>query len=211
MPVNESIDDELKTNHQIDENPSDIDDNDILELLEESDVFEKYRASRIQQISDELKQAEKNIAEGHGSLLKVNNDKELLDLTVRHGRCVVHFSHPEFQRCKIMSKALEQLARQHTETLFVEINAADAPFLVAKLSIKVLPLVIGFVKGLEKCRLVGFEALGGTDSFSLTTLQTYLTNAGITQRGTRHNIEKFRTRIKCTDTALDNDCDDLDI
>jgi hypothetical protein len=176
---------------RIQENISDVDDQEFLDLLDESDAFEKYRASRIQQLANDMKQAKENIEGGHGSLITVSTEKELLDLTVKHDRCVVHFMHPEFQRCKVMNKALEQLSKSHTETLFVQINATDAPFLVTKLSIKVLPLVLGFVNAQEKCKLIGFEALGGTDSFPIGNLQTYLAKFGVINGGVRHySIDK---------------------
>ena len=58
--------------------------------------------------------------------------------------------------------------------MFVE----NVPWLVEKLSIKVLPCVVCFVDGVSKDRLVGFEELGNNDSFNTATLELRLEMAG---------------------------------
>jgi len=52
-------------------------------------------------------------------------------------KCVVHFYHTDFHRCRIMDKHLEILAHNHPETLFLKINAEKAPFFCAKLDVVV--------------------------------------------------------------------------
>jgi len=48
----------------------------------------------------------------------------------------------------------QRLAQKHTDTLFVKADVANMPFLVNKLSVKVLPCVIGFVEGVSKMKFV---------------------------------------------------------
>jgi hypothetical protein len=51
----------------------------------------------------------------------------------------------------------QKLAAKHTDTLFVKTDVANAPFLVTKLEVKVLPCVIGFVDGVSKMKSVFFS------------------------------------------------------
>lgn len=97
-----------------------------------------------------------------------------LVLSRKAKRCIVHFFHRDFRRCKIMDKHLEvrrftrnlqrtgvdlassaqKLASKHFDTLFLRAEVSNVPFLVTKLEIKVLPCVIGFVDGLSKMKYV---------------------------------------------------------
>ncbi|CEQ38844.1 SPOSA6832_00301, partial [Sporobolomyces salmonicolor] len=94
-------------------------------------------------------------------------------------RSVVHFFHHDFRRCKIMDKHLEKLAAKHIDTLFVKADVANVPFLVTKLGVKVLPCVIGFVDGVSKMKLVGFDELEGGDDFSTSTLEIGMVHCGV--------------------------------
>ena len=71
----------------------------------------------------------------------------------------MHFFHADFERCKIMDFHLDIVARGHLEAKFLRIDAAKAPFFVAKLRIKTLPALCVFKDGKEVGRLPGFEGL----------------------------------------------------
>lgn len=64
-------------------------------------------------------------------------------------------------------------------------NVDNAPFLVAKLKIQVLPCVIAFADGVGVDRIVGFEGLGGGelgndgDRFRTKDLEARLLAAGV--------------------------------
>ena len=59
----------------------------------------------------------------------------------------------------------------------------NAPFLVTKLKIQVLPCVLAFVDGVSKDRIVGFEGLGyGEDTFTAKDLEARLFRAGVLSR-----------------------------
>jgi hypothetical protein len=61
--------------------------------------------------------------------------------------------------CKVMDKHLRVLAPQILTAKFLRINAAKAPFFVAKLKIKVLPSLAMFEDGVLCGRQTGFEGL----------------------------------------------------
>lgn len=85
------------------------------------------------------------------------------------------------------------MAQKHTDT-FIEIDTQDGPFLVSKLSTMVLPLVVGYVKTLEVCRLVGFEALGGIDLFPLENLERYLLLGGLA-RTVAYSVDSLKVEL----------------
>lgn len=62
-------------------------------------------------------------------------------------------------------------------------NVENAPFLVARLKIQVLPCVICFVDGVGTDRIVGFEGLGHKpDSFTLRDLEARLLQSTVLTR-----------------------------
>lgn len=79
-----------------------------------------------------------------GYYQEISHEKEFMDITTETKRVVGHFFHEDFRRSKIMDTHLEQLARKHPEARFIKINVLNAPFLVARLNIRVLPCVIGW-------------------------------------------------------------------
>lgn len=59
----------------------------------------------------------------------------------------------------------------------------NAPFLVTKLQVQVLPAVIAFIDGLGKDRIIGFEGLGrGNDRFTTRDLENRLLQSGVLKR-----------------------------
>ena len=59
----------------------------------------------------------------------------------------------------------------------------NAPFLVTKLKIQVLPCVIAFIDGIGVDRIVGFEGLGRSpDSFTTRELEARLIRANVLAR-----------------------------
>ena len=62
-------------------------------------------------------------------------------------------------------------------------NVENAPFLVTKLKIQVLPCVLSFISGVSVDRIVGFEGLGYTpDTFTTKDLERRLLTSGVIQR-----------------------------
>jgi hypothetical protein len=91
--------------------------------------------------------------------------------------CIIHFYHSNFSRCAIMDKhmavrvlsiatlhtsdsdnVVQALAPKYFNTRFLRVFVENVPFLVEKLGLKVLPCVIGFIKGVSKDRYVQWLA-----------------------------------------------------
>ena len=98
-------------------------------------------------------------------------------------KCVIHFYHSKFKRCEIMDKHLavswnkspalasyltdlQKLAPKYFNTRFLRVFVENIPWLVEKLSIKVLPCVICFVDGVTKDRYVVFAKLDECQIFT---------------------------------------------
>lgn len=111
-------------------------------------------------------------------------------MTTENKLVVCHFYHPDFRRCTILNRHLEALAPQHFKTLFVKINAEICPFFVTKLKIRVLPTLLCFIDGKVVNRMIGFEELGNSDSFSTKMLQDFLVRSGIVSAVAREQRDK---------------------
>lgn len=71
----------------------------------------------------------------------------------------------------------------HTDTRFLRMDVGNAPFLVERLKVKVLPCVIGFRKGVGVDRVVGFEGVGdGGDGIETGDLEKRLVGSGVLVR-----------------------------
>ena len=90
------------------------------------------------------------------------------------------------------------MAKKHTDTRFLKMNVENAPFLVTKLKVQVLPCVLAFVNGVSVDRIVGFEGLGYTqDTFTTHDLEKRLLGSGVVLRaktiedaGIRYSVKK---------------------
>jgi hypothetical protein len=90
-------------------------------------------------------------------------------------------------------------------------NVENAPFLVTKLKIQVLPCVIAFVDGVGVDRIVGFEGLGHTpDTFTTKDLEARLLQSGVLVRAkTTGNraLKISREKAQKEDIGDDDDWD----
>jgi hypothetical protein len=132
------------------------------------DDLEALRARRRQQMKEAQEKRQKHAALGHGGYDDIEEEGFLKTVTASE-RCVVHFHHRHFERCKIMDMHLAKCAKKFFGTRFVKLDAEKAPFFVEKLKIKTLPCAVVFVDGVAKGRQVGFDGLG-SDEFTTAQL-----------------------------------------
>jgi len=119
------------------------------------------------------KMAKKLNTEKYGNYTEII-ETEFLDTMLKNDKVVCHFYHKDFERCKIIDKHLDIIAKTHRETLFVKINAEKTPFFTEKLNIRVLPTIILFVKGKAIHRFIGFQDFGMNDDFPTINLTRQL-------------------------------------
>jgi len=126
------------------------------------DDLEALRARRRQQMKEAHAKREKYLALGHGNYEEIEEESFLKTVTSSE-RCIVHFYHRHFERCKIVDMHLGKCAKKFFGTRFVKLDSEKAPFFIEKLKIRTLPCVVVFVDGVAKGRQVGFDGLGGDD------------------------------------------------
>jgi len=112
--------------------------------------------------------------ENHHGTYEVVSERAFLEASTKSKYCVAHFFHNDFRRCQIMDKHLTTLAKKHFRTRFVKVDVEQAHFLVEKLKVQTLPCLIMFEDGISVDRIVGFDELGGTDTFTTSSLEQRL-------------------------------------
>lgn len=160
-------------------------DDELLNELDGDPELAKLRSMRLNQIKSEQLAKSEMLRKGHGELTEIVQD-EFLPRITKAERCVVHFYHNDFHRCKIMDMHLKDIARRHLGTLFLTINAEKAPFFCEKLNVRILPTVISFFNGITKPdqRQIGFIDLkpvegGSEDEWPVTSLEEKLGKIGV--------------------------------
>ena len=107
--------------------------------------------------------------------------------------------------------SIKALAPKHFDTRFLRINVDNAPFLVTKLKIQILPCVIAFVDGVIAERIIGFEGLGRGDSFTVRELEMRLLRSGVLVRAKtgkdEDRVGNLRKTTAGSDANDDNDDD----
>ncbi|CDI78148.1 hypothetical protein, conserved [Eimeria acervulina] len=145
-------------------------------IVLEKAIQDKFAAAQKQQKTAQLQHKQQQGGSGGDFSGADEGDGEGLD-DLSHWRekrmqelKVCHFFSPHFERCRIMDKHLEVLAKVHIETRFFKMNAEKAPFFTSKLRIRSLPTLVFFIDGVAVHSVVGFAELGCTDSFKTTAL-----------------------------------------
>ncbi|KAI5803205.1 thioredoxin-like protein [Geopyxis carbonaria] len=184
-----------------------VDDEDELlaELEEDTAALDAFREKRMQQLHEEVQKARYMRNQNHGTYQTIHDEKEVMDIATKTKQAVIHFSHSDFRRCEIMDKHLRTLAPKHYEARFIKVDVENAPFLVAKLGVRVLPCVMGFVDGKGVGRIEGFDALGNTDSFRTEALERLLLGFQVLERMKLGEADKVPEPQKKPDGDSDDD------
>lgn len=183
-------------------------DDDLLELLEgedENGPVAKYREQRMQQLRKEFRKIDDAANDNNelGALRSISSEKEVMDIVTNNELVIVHFYQPNFTRCQIMDDRLKVVAEKHLVIKVLRIMAQDSPFLVAKLNIKVLPLVVIYKNGKELTRIVGFEKLGtDANDFTVQSLEDFLLISGVINKRTI-NFGSIRGKVEDQDDDLE--------
>lgn len=149
----------------------------ITEMMDEDPELQKLHEERIAQLKSEREKRSAMAQQGHGEVTEIT-EGEFLDAVTKSELVVCHFFHRDFERCKIMDKHLQVLAKKHFKTRFIKLSAPDAPFFTVKLNVKMLPCVVGFINGTTVGRVIGFDGLGGVDDFETENLEDQLVACG---------------------------------
>lgn len=127
-----------------------------------------------------MRNAKQNIEQGYGNVETLINEEDVFKITTTERYVVLEFYHENFNKCIKMDEKLKILSQKHLFTKFLKINVKDAPFLINKLKIKILPIVIIYNFGIESNRLIGFDKLKFDNSgdFEIESLEKFLLDNG---------------------------------
>jgi hypothetical protein len=135
--------------------------------------LERLHGERLDKLKEEREKRAVMERQGHGTYQDVP-EATLMEVCTSTDKVVAHFWHKDFERCKIVDKHLSVLAVKYFSTRFVKVSAEQAPFLVDKLQVRMLPCIISFQGGIAGERLVGFDKLGNRDDFETSALEKLL-------------------------------------
>jgi len=149
-----------------------------LETLDEDDI-EVLRQRRLDALKKHASQKQEWISQGHGVYNEITAEKEFFDVCKKSHKVVCHFYRDSTFRCKIVDKHLGILAKQHVESRFIKLSVDEAPFLVERLKIKVLPTIALLKDSKVKDYIIGFDDLGGIDEFTTEMLEWRIARAEV--------------------------------
>ncbi|XP_063968984.1 uncharacterized protein LOC129282055 [Lytechinus pictus] len=156
-----------------------VDEDELFDELENEDIPASIREARMDQMKREAEAARAMEDKGLGLYTEIEKEGDVLKLTTTIPRIIIHFYHTDFRRCSIMDKHLKVLAEQYRDVKFSKVCVDLVPFFVTKLQIQVLPAVLLFIDGVVVDRIVGFEEIGNTDSFTTATLEKRIAKSEI--------------------------------
>lgn len=200
----------LKKHDNPDEESGSEDDDELLEMLDDDNdpALTRIRDERMAALKKEFNRIDESTADNEfGEIITVSTEKQLMDLVTANDTVMVHFYQANFEKCQKMNDKLKILAEKHLIIKILAIEAKDAPFLVTKLGIKMLPFVVIYRQAKEVERLVGFEKLGNdANDFKYEALEQFLYSRNVINRKTI-NFGSIRQRV----ANEDEDEDDFDI
>ncbi|TPX62721.1 hypothetical protein SpCBS45565_g06955 [Spizellomyces sp. 'palustris'] len=187
-------------------------DNDSLfaELERDDDEFlASHRELRMEELKREMTKVQEMQNSSHGTYETVSTEKAVLNITTTTKHCVVHFAHKDFRRCQMMDTHLGELARKHFKTRFIRVYVENAPFLVERLQVKVLPCVIPFIDGVSVDRLIGFEEVGDNDNVPTSAIEAWLKKTKVIPES-ETDLTTRKTIFGFPDKSREDESDDDD-
>ncbi|KAL5032973.1 hypothetical protein RTP6_000997 [Batrachochytrium dendrobatidis] len=184
-----------------------------LEEEDDDDMAAIFRERRMNELRAEAHRLRQMGQARHGHYETIRTEKDILHITTTAERCVVHFSHKDFRRCQLMDQHMQELAKKHFKTRFIKIDVADAPFLVDKLKIQILPCIMAFIDGVTVDKLLGFEGVSEKDDFPTSMLEKRLTEGSkviVLDEINKAGANSRRTILGFANTKSRNDSDSED-
>lgn len=169
----------LRSSQFVMSNPVDayLDDKDLDKLLDNID--DNYLASYREERLEKLKKEFQFIDDNTKGLVTVT-EEDLMNVVLNNPTVVISFTN-HFEKCKVVNNLLDSLSSRHLNVKWLTIDVMAAPFLVAKLKIKVLPYVITYKNKNIVDKFAGFE-FSTSLSPSVYDLERYFLNIGVLTR-----------------------------
>ncbi|KNH00530.1 hypothetical protein XU18_5251 [Perkinsela sp. CCAP 1560/4] len=151
---------------------------DTVDNLEEDELRE-IRRRRVDQLKSMQKRRADWARKGHGQYNEILSSQDFFNVCKDNERVVVHFYRTSTERCQILHSHLEKISGKHFETYFGKVNVEKVVGLAEHFNVILLPTVMLIEKAKTLHSLIGFDELGGTDSFSTEKLAHFLGDHGL--------------------------------
>lgn len=148
-----------------------------LETLDTDDI-QALRDQRLKELKKHAQQKQEWLNNGHGVYSELPDEKEFFESSKKSANIVCHFYRDGAERCKIVDKHLQILAKNHVEARFCKVNAEKCPFLTQRLRIKIIPTIALIKDSKTKDYIVGFTDLGNRDDFSTEMMEWRIAQSG---------------------------------
>ncbi|KAM3723368.1 Thioredoxin domain-containing protein [Dirofilaria immitis] len=182
--------------------------------LDENDL-EAIRQKRLEELKKKQLQRQRWLQNGHGIYEEISDERNFFDATKKSAKVVCHFYLPTTERCKIVDKHLEKIARKYLEIRFIYANAEKFPFLTTRLKIRVIPTIVIIIDAKTVDYIRGFDDLGGIDEFRTETLEWRLSWTKVLEydgpsflRSSRMTVSKLTKEAKKKIRGNEDDNDD---
>lgn len=106
------------------------------------DELEELREKRREQLKQKTEQRQKWLAESHGSIQTLQDEKQFFEKIKSTNLVVCMFFSKTSKWCTVMREHLQKLAQYHLECLMLEIDCESAPYLMEKLNIWMMPALL---------------------------------------------------------------------
>jgi hypothetical protein len=144
-------------------------DDELFSQLENEDEPKHIREARLNELV--LKALEKQFVQKNKfEIFSELTEDDFINVTTKTKKCIIHFYHPDFNRCNIINTHLQvykkilsnpflfpfnyyykkKIASKFTDIRFAKINVDKAKFFVNKLKIQVLPAILCFMDGIVR-------------------------------------------------------------
>ena len=141
--------------------------------LDEDDL-QRIKAKRMQEMRKKAEEQQGNVANGHGKLMKINDQQEFFGAAKRSNRMIVIFTRNSNKYGKSMLEHMELLAGKHLEARFLWVDAENAPFLTERLNIYMLPTIVCIKDNKVHRQHNGLNEIDGSGKYSSGMLEYLL-------------------------------------
>lgn len=160
--IERALDDELQRF-------DDMDDDDLVSL----------RRKRLHQLKEMQKRRDEWVRKGHGQYNHITDPKHFFEVMKNSERVIVHFMRRSTPRCLILEGHLQNLAKEHFETMICCVDVERVPQLAEKFNVMMLPTLMLVENKNTFHSIIGFDEFGGVDEFKTDVVRNVLGHYGM--------------------------------
>jgi hypothetical protein len=166
------------------------------ENLDEDD-YARIKAKRIEEMKMKAQAEQDHMSNGHGKLMKINDQQEFFGAAKKSNKMVVIFTRNSNKYGKAMLEHAELLAGKHMEARFLWVDAENAPFLTERLNIYMLPTIVCIMDNKVHKQHNGLNEIDGAGKYTSGTLEYLLHVDGMLDEAPLYDEEIREEEEEC--------------